>query len=257
MIALQAQKLAVSISGTPVLLGVDVQFQQGCWTAIVGPNGAGKSTLLKALAGLIPSHGQIHLLQQNLRTLAPKHRAKQLAWLGQNTHTGADMLTVYDTVMLGRLPHQGWLSAPTKSDREAVEIALEQTRLSAWRERLVSQLSGGERQRALMARVLAVQAQVILMDEPLASLDPPHQVNWVDMVRQLTAGGTTVISVLHEVNLALAADHLVIVKGGQLIHNGPCNQLDTHRALESAFEHRIKVLADGSGYLAHLKLTPV
>jgi iron complex transport system ATP-binding protein len=237
---------------------VDVQFQQGCWTAIVGPNGAGKSTLLKALAGLIPSKGQIRLFNQNLHDLALKQRAQQLAWLGQSAHVSADMLSVYDTVMLGRLPHQGWLSAPTQRDREAVEIALEQTQLSAWRDRLVSQLSGGERQRALMARVLAVQAQLILMDEPLASLDPPHQAQWVDMVKQLTAGGTTVLSVLHEVNLAVAADQLLIVDGGRITHYGQCNHVETHRALELVFDHRIKVLADGEGsYMAHLNLAPL
>jgi iron complex transport system ATP-binding protein len=167
-VALSAQSLSVSLGDKAVLTDVDVSFTQGCWTSVVGPNGAGKSTLLKALAGLLPVQGEISLLGQSLNRLPLKQKAQQLAWLGQESTASADGLTVYDTVMLGRLPHQNWLAMPSAADQAAVEQALKQTQAWEWRTRSGHALSGGERQRVLLARVLAVQAAVVLMDEPLA-----------------------------------------------------------------------------------------
>jgi iron complex transport system ATP-binding protein len=173
--ALSAQGLQVHLGGQPVLHGVDVAFAAGRWTAIVGPNGAGKSTLLKALSGLLPAHGVVQLTGQPLLQLSKREQAKRVSWLGQN-EAASDDLRVWDVVMLGRMPHQDWLAAPSSQDRAVVETALHATQAWDWRERTLGQLSGGERQRVLLARALAVQAQVMLMDEPLANLDPPHHV---------------------------------------------------------------------------------
>lgn len=254
MIALAARNLHVSLGNVPVLHGADVAFQRGCWTAVVGPNGAGKSTLLKALAGLIPANGQVQLLGEDIHTLKPKKRAQKLAWLGQTTNSGDDGLSVYDTVMLGRLPHQGWLGSPTHEDQLAVEQALQITHTSQWRERLINALSGGERQRVLLARVLAVHADVILMDEPLANVDPPHQADWVNTVRSLTKQGKTVITVLHELNVALAADYLLMMKGGEVSNFGACADLSTHHAMEELFSHRIQVRKFDGDVCVTLKL---
>ena len=117
-----------------------------------------------------------------------RQRAQALAWLGQN-ESGGDDLTVYDLAMLGRLPHQRWLAPANAQDRQVVERVLRQTELWDLRDRPMGQLSGGERQRALVARALAVEAQVVLMDEPLASLDPPHQADWLAWVRALVEIG--------------------------------------------------------------------
>lgn len=254
MIALAAQNLYVSLGNVPVLHGIDVAFQRGCWTAVVGPNGAGKSTLLKALAGLIPADGDVQLLGNDLRTVPSKRKAQQLAWLGQNANSGGDGLTVYDTVMLGRLPYQGWLAAPSQADHHAVAQALNETQSWEWRERNLNALSGGERQRVLLARVLAVQASVVLMDEPLVNVDPPHQADWVNIVRKLTAKGTTVITVLHELNVAFAADRLLMLMGGAVMHDGPCHDLDSHRAIEALFSHRIQVQSLNNNIVTTLKL---
>ena len=165
-IAISAHSIRASLGNVQILHEIDLELPAGRWTSIVGPNGAGKSTLLKALAGLLPFTGQVSLLGTPMASLPSKQRAQQLAWLGQNETTGED-LTAWDVAMLGRLPHQPWLAAPSEADHAAVEIALKATQAWDWRARTLGQLSGGERQRVLLARALAVQAQVLLMDEPL------------------------------------------------------------------------------------------
>jgi iron complex transport system ATP-binding protein len=114
----------------------------------------------------------------------------------------------------------------------------------------LGQLSGGERQRVLLARALAVQAQVLLMDEPLANLDPPHQADWLAVVQGLVAQGTAVISVLHEISMALHADEMVIMANGRVTHQGRCADAATHRALEDVFDRRIAIHALGAQWVA-------
>jgi iron complex transport system ATP-binding protein len=222
------------------LQDVTLALQAGRWTSIVGPNGAGKSTLLKVLAGLLPYQGLVTLLDRPLAEWSPRQRAQRLAWLGQN-EASADDLTVFDVAMLGRLPHQPWLSAPSAADHVAVEQALRVTQAWDWRARALGQLSGGERQRVLLARALAVQAQVLLMDEPLANLDPPHQADWLAIVRALVAQGKTVVSVLHEVSMALQADAMVVMQAGRVTHQGACSDPQIHQALVAVFEDRISI----------------
>jgi iron complex transport system ATP-binding protein len=241
-IAVQARSISASLGNAQVLHAVDVTFEQGGWTSIVGPNGAGKSTLLKVLAGLLPHTGSVTLLGQAFLSLPGRVRARQMAWLGQNESAGDD-LCVFDLVMLGRLPHQAWLAAPSAADHAAVELALKATQAWDWRHRSLGHLSGGERQRALLARALAVQAQVLLMDEPLANLDPPHQADWLGVVRTLVSEGKTVISVLHELTMALQADQMVVMAQGQVTHQGACTDPATHLAVERVFDDRISIHA--------------
>jgi iron complex transport system ATP-binding protein len=239
-IAINACSISARLGNAEILHDVSLALPQGRWTSIVGPNGAGKSTLLKVLAGLLPHLGQVALLGQPLTAYPARERAKRLAWLGQNEAAGDD-LTVWDVVMLGRLPHQTWLAAPSDADRSAVEIALKSTQAWDWRARALGQLSGGERQRVLLARALAVQAQVLLMDEPLANLDPPHQADWLGVVRCLQESGVTVVSVLHEIQMALHSDEMVIMAAGRVTHQGLSANTATHRALEAVFDHRIAI----------------
>ena len=248
-VALLAQQLKVSLAGRPVLHGLDISFAAGQWTSIVGPNGAGKSTVLKALAGLLPSAGYVALLGQPLHSLPARTRALHMAWLGQNESTGDD-LRVWDVAMLGRLPHQSWLGATSPADHAAVEQALRATQAWDWRERALGQLSAGGRQRVLLARALAVQAQVLLMDEPLANLDPPHQADWLQLVRALVKQGRTVVSVLHEISMALHADTMVVMAQGRIAHHGPCADAQTHRAVEQVFDHRLAIHALAGQWVA-------
>ena len=251
-IAISACQISASIGNHLILQGVDLQLPAGRWTSIVGPNGAGKSTLLKVLAGLLPGasvQGEVQLLGRPLARIPARERARQLAWLGQNEGS-ADDLSSYDVAMLGRLPHQAWLASPSAADHAAVEQALRTTQAWDWRHRPLSQLSGGERQRVLLARALAVQAQVLLMDEPLANLDPPHQADWLLLVRELVARGHTVVSVLHEVSFALQADDVAVLAAGRLRHHGSTQDAATHRALEQVFDQRIAITQAAGMWLA-------
>lgn len=247
--ALQAVGIGVALGGTQVLHGIDLSLAAGRWTSVVGPNGAGKSTLLKALAGLLPYTGNVRLLDRPLEQWRGRERARCLAWLGQGEQ-GADDLSVWDVAMLGRLPHQPWLAPPSVADRAAVEHALLATQAWDWRERPLGALSGGERQRVLLARLLAVQADVMLMDEPLANLDAPHQADWLLLVRELVAQGKTVVSVLHEIGMALHADQMVVMAQGRVCHQGNCDDPATHQALEKVFEHRIAICPLGDQWVA-------
>ena len=239
-IAISARNICCSLGSVEVLHGVSLQLPLARWTSVVGPNGAGKSTLLKVLAGLLPYRGEVALLGHPVATLKARQRARQLSWLGQN-EASADDLTAYDVTMLGRLPHQPWLAPPSAQDHAAVEHALRTTHAWDWRGRTLGQLSGGERQRVLLARALAVEAEVLLMDEPLANLDPPHQTDWLLTVKALVASGKTVVSVLHEVSFALQADAMVVMAQGRVTHQGACRDATTHRALEDMFDQRIAV----------------
>ncbi|PIT81764.1 ABC transporter ATP-binding protein [Limnohabitans sp. 15K] len=240
--ALETQQLSASLGGHKVLKDIDLQIKAGRWTCVVGPNGAGKSSLLKALAGLLPTSGQVLLQGQPLASLTRQQRALQLSWLGQGESSTLD-LRVWDVAMLGRLPHQSWLSAPSAIDAQMVEAALKATQAWDWRERMLGELSGGERQRVLLARAMAGNAPTMLMDEPLANLDPPHQVDWLEQVHCLLAQGTTVVSVLHEIGMALHADDIVVMREGQVMHHGAASDAATHSAIESVFEQRIRISA--------------
>jgi iron complex transport system ATP-binding protein len=238
-IALKAHKVSVHHDDFKAVHEVSLQLHAGEWVALVGPNGAGKSSLLKALAGLTPAEGQIELLGQAWATWPRRERAQTLAWLGQ-AEPGQDDLTVYDVAMLGRLPHQAWLASPSAQDRAVVEVALKTVQAWDWRSRSLGQLSGGERQRVLLARALAVQAKVYLMDEPLSGVDVPHQADWLEWVRCLTEQGAAVVSVLHELNLALQADRVWVMSAGSLVHDGLPNSSDTHQALSVVFQNRLQ-----------------
>jgi len=238
-VALTAHNITVMHDEFTVVDDVSLTLHAGEWVSLVGPNGAGKSSLLKALAGLAPAEGQVSLSGKPWAAWNRRERAQTLAWMGQ-AEAGQDDLTVYDVAMLGRLPHQSWLSTPSAKDHAVVEVGLKTVQAWDWRTRSLGQLSGGERQRVLLARALAVQAQVYLMDEPLAGVDVPHQADWLEWVRCLTETGAAVVSVLHELNLALQADRVWVMSEGRWVHSGLPNDKETHQALSAVFQNRLQ-----------------
>jgi len=247
--ALACTQLRVTLGERMVLRDIELELPAGRWTAIAGPNGAGKTTLLKAMAHLLPCDGQVSVLGKAASAWSARERALAIAWLGQG-EPGAEDLLAEDVVMLGRLPHQDWLGVPSARDHAAVLAAMEETQSVAFRGRPLGSLSGGERQRVLLARALAVHAPILLMDEPLSHLDPPHQADWLAIVRRHVARGGTAVSVLHEIGMALQADDLLLVREGQVAHHGATADAATHRAVEAVFDQRLQVHAVAGRWVA-------
>ena len=249
---LEACGLSVRLGRTQALDAVNCRIGPG-WTAVVGPNGAGKSTLLRALAGLqAPSAGTVRLDGVDLHRLTPRQRARSMAWLAQGADHPAE-LTVRETVLLGRLPHLGLFGQPTGEDEAAVDRALAATGCADKADARLQTLSGGERQRVLLARALACEAPVLLMDEPTAHLDPTHQVALARLSRRL-ATTRTVVTVLHDLSLALAADRVLLLQAGRLAAEASPDDPALHRALQQAFGGALHISRLGAHWVVHAAL---
>ena len=227
-----------------VVHGVGLSLRAGEWVALVGPNGAGKSTLLQVAAGLLkPSAGQVCLVDEagevgdNRRA-----RARQLAWLAQSPEGDADML-VRDVIALGRLPHRGWLGwaqAAAGDDETPIDVAMAQTDVQALASQRLGSLSGGERQRVHLARALATQAPVLLLDEPLAHLDAPHQRRVAQVMREAARAGRALLCAMHELPVALQADRIAVMSAGRLRAVGPASDATVRTALAEVFDDAIE-----------------
>jgi iron complex transport system ATP-binding protein len=218
---LAAQQLEVTLSGRIVLHDVSLSLPSGQLVALVGPNGAGKTTLLRALAGLVASTGAVEVDGDQLSSLSLRQRAKRFGYLPQG-HLVHWPLPARDVVALGRYPHGATdparLSPP---DEQAVLRAMQITNVVEFAERPVTELSGGERSRVALARVLAVEAPIVLADEPTASLDPRYQIDVMLSLRSAADRGVLVIVVTHDLGLAARfADTVLVLSGGQLVAHG-------------------------------------
>jgi len=246
---LAAQGINVRLGETLALDDVTFAPRPG-WTAIVGPNGAGKSTLLRALAGLQAADtGVVALDARPLHDWPARARGTQIAWLAQQSDASGE-LTVREVVHLGRLPQLGLFTAPRAEDEAAVEHAMRETECAAWQQRRLHELSGGERQRVLLARALAVMAPVLLLDEPTTHLDPPHQVALVRLLQRQAQQGRTVVSVLHDLSLALMAERLVVMCRGRIVAEGPRDDPGLHRAFVDVFAGAIRIERIGARWIA-------
>lgn len=248
MSGLEAQSLTVQLGHATVLHEVTLALPTG-WTAIVGPNGAGKSTLLRCLAGLLkPQSGEVRLQGRPLAGHSPRERALRIAWLAQQGEATGE-LTAREVVQLGRLPQLGLFGEPGPRDHVIVQQAMADAECEAWAERRLHELSGGERQRVLLARALAVDAPLLLLDEPTTHLDPPHQVALVRLFQRL-ARERTVVSVLHDLSLALQADHLVVMQAGRVRAIGPASDENVQATLQEVFDHALSIQRIGGRFVA-------
>ncbi len=239
--ALQATGLGLNLGGRRVVNAVSATLRPGQWVALIGPNGAGKSSLLQLLAGLrAPTTGSVRLQGRELAHWPAAERARALAWLAQQGEAKTEM-AARDVVRLGRLPHHGLFGTPGPADEAAVDAAMAATECTAFARRRLSELSGGERQRVLLARALAVQAPVLLLDEPTTHLDAPHQRALLRCVAERRAQGAAVAVVLHDLTLALAADRVWLMDQGRLVADTTPDDPALHAALGSVFQHAVAI----------------
>ena len=233
---LAAREVSLRLGARTVLHGVSLAWPAGQWTAVIGPNGAGKSSLLSLLAGLRePTTGEVLLRGRRLADWEARERARRLAWLAQQGGADAE-IAARDVVRLGRLPRHGLLGAPDARDEAAVDRAMAETESGLFARRRLRQLSGGERQRVLLARALAVESEVLLLDEPTAHLDAPHQRALLAGLAARARAGVAVVTVLHDLTQALAAGRVVLLQDGRVRADGPPGEASLHRAIEEVFQ---------------------
>lgn len=234
MTTIATHALSVSLGGRAILEGIDWTARAGEFICVLGPNGAGKSTLLRALSGLLKANG-VTLDGRALDSLSPRERARQIAWLPQ-TGQAVWPLDVRAVVALGRMPHGVTLDSLGARDNDAIENAIKACDLEALASRDVTTLSGGERARALLARALAVEAPVLLADEPVSALDPQHQLTVMDALRAQARRGRLVIAVLHDLTLAARfADRILLMSDGRIAADGPPQTVLTGALLRDVF----------------------
>ncbi|WP_242887509.1 ABC transporter ATP-binding protein [Actinomadura litoris] len=240
--------LDVALGGRPVLRKVSLDVPAGSWTAIIGPNGAGKSTLLRAVLGLLPSDGEISVAGADLGRLKPRQRAKVVAYAPQNPNLPVGM-SVFDYTLLGRSPYIPHLGRESARDRAVAAEVLDRLDLAGLASRPMNQLSGGERQRVVLARALAQQTSVLLLDEPTTALDIGHQQQVMELVDQLRLSDElTVVTTIHDLTLAgQYADDLVLLSEGRVAAAGSPAEVLTREAIEEHFDARVRVLPGPDG----------
>ena len=241
MSMLTAQDVSLTLGRTRVLDNVSFTFGRGRVTALLGANGAGKSSLLACLAALrVPDAGRVTLDGVDVHALDRRARGQRIGLLPQagDVHWDVDVATL---VGLGRLPHRGrW--GERDEDRAAVARALTATDMTALAGRGVEQLSGGERGRALLARVLAGEPEWLLADEPLASLDPAHQLDVLGRLRAVADAGSGVVLVLHDLHLAgRIADDVLLLREGRVVAAGPAAEVLTPARLAETYDVEVEI----------------
>ncbi len=228
MTALEVEQLSVTLGGNRIVDALAADVEEGEWVALIGPNGAGKTTALRAVAGLVGYDGRVRMLGTDAATLNRRQLARLVALVPQVPLIPGD-ISVREYVLLGRTPYVGYFGGERRSDHEAADAALEQLDLAAFATRRLDTLSGGERQRATLARALAQDAPILLLDEPTAALDVGRQQQVLELVDSLRRSrGLTVVSTMHDLTLAgQYADRLLLLDRGKLVAAGTARDVLT------------------------------
>ncbi|EOW6929125.1 ABC transporter ATP-binding protein [Serratia marcescens] len=243
---LHASHLKLGYDNKIIADDLSVAIPDGAFTVIVGPNACGKSTLLRALCRLLkPSAGEVMLDGKNISSFATKALARELGLLPQ-TSIAPDSITVADLVSRGRYPHQSLLKQWTQADKQAVVAAMAATNVGQLADRSVDELSGGQRQRVWVAMALAQQTPLLLLDEPTTYLDIAHQIELLDLFRQLNREhGQTLIAVLHDLNHACRyADHIIAMRDGKIVAEGKPAEIITAELVERVFGMPCMIIDD-------------
>jgi len=235
---LEIHNLTVSYGERIVLDDISLSLANGSVLVVIGPNGAGKTTLIRAISGVIPAHpGQIVLEGRSLAGLNHAERAQLFAVVPQARNL-PPAFTAWETVLLGRTPYLNWFGQTSKTDEEIVRQAMSQTDTLSLAQRRVGELSGGEQQRLLLARALAQQPRVLLLDEPVTHLDMHYQITILDQIRELARENKiSVLAVLHDINMAVRfADQTALLVGGKVIASGSPAEVLTPARLSDAYD---------------------
>lgn len=235
--SLSLDRIAFRFEDAPVLQGVSLELSPGSLLGLVGPNGSGKTTLLRLAAGLLkPTRGRVILDGEPMERMSRGEIARRLALLPQNPNLPPSF-TAWEVVMMGRTPFLGFLSREGAADRAIVGRAMEMARCRHLAERRMEELSGGERQRVIMARALAQQPEVLLLDEPTTHMDLQHQIAVVELVAELVRGGLAALGVFHDLNLAACyCTCLAVLSQGRLVAVGTPEEVLTPELLSEVFQ---------------------
>ncbi|MBK5940021.1 ABC transporter ATP-binding protein [Halochromatium roseum] len=273
MNVLRIEALSVQLGGRALLKDIDLEIKRGELFGLIGPNGAGKSTLVKAIVQLLPSSGTVSLDGQPLAQLSARARAQRLAYLSQDDRLQWP-ISVQNLVALGRHPYRGswWRgaglgsaglggrkggNAQAEADERAIEQAMQATDIWSLRERRADELSGGERARARLARVLAVEADVLLADEPVAALDPMHQLRVMELLRARCHAGQTVVVVLHDLTFASRfCDRLLLLDQGVAVASGQVETVLSPTHLASVYGVQAIIGEHQDGDQVHRYIVP-
>jgi iron complex transport system ATP-binding protein len=253
--AIEARGLTVRIGDHSLLEGVDVEVAAGEWLGLIGPNGAGKTTLFRALLGQLPSEGRISI--NGLFELNRRQRAMAVAFVPQRPVLPPTM-KVSEYVLLGRTPHIAYLRSESGADLSATTSAIELLGLRTQFDRPLHTLSGGEQQRVILARALAQEAEILLLDEPTAALDIGHQLSVLTLVDDLRRQrGLTVISAIHDLTLAAQfCDRLCLLYRGRMVATGTALEVLTEQNIGTYYDARAEVLVNADGVRAVLPQRP-
>ena len=248
---IDVQKLKFSYSQKHLLDGLSFELDKGDFCAIVGPNGSGKTTLLKLMTGLLqPQGGSVQVGGQPLNSLSAMEKARLMAYVAQRQDVVFDF-SVFDTVLMGRNPHQSRWETASSHDVQVVEEVLQLTGLADYRNRMLTELSGGEVQRVMIARAMAQQTPVILLDEPLSNLDITYQFEVMDILQHLNKqNDTTIVIILHDLSFVKKYAHKVLMlQNGTLKHFGPVDDVLTEPNVREVFHLSSHYGLDANGHV--------
>lgn len=234
---IRASQLVFGYKDQSVLNQLNMDIPEGVFTAIVGPNGCGKTTFVKQLIkSLKPQSGELSLFDKPLSNYSHKALGKVIAYVPQATQIGFDF-TVEEVVMMGRYPHLRRFQAESQRDKDIAAEAMKATGVWHLRHELANELSGGEQQRVIVAKALAQEPQVLILDEPISHLDLHHQVELMSLIRRLPREkGITVVAIIHDLNLAMDySDHVVMMQQGRVAYAGPPTETISEASIKSIY----------------------
>ena len=244
---IQLRDLSVQYGGVDAVRSFSLEVERQQWVMLIGPNGAGKSSTLRALCGLVPFRGEVRLAGRDVRALRRRELARLVAFVPQHPQTPPE-LTVAEYALLGRTPHLGYFGGEGRGDRAAATRALERLELLPLADRSLGSLSGGELQRAVLARALAQEAPILLLDEPTTSLDLGRQQQALELVDSLRLDGLTVLSTMHDLTLAGQYAHrLLLLDRGTVVADGSPAEVLSPANLAAFYGASVRIISDEQG----------